>query len=310
MTDSFRDTGRPLLVVMADRNSIFVRGLSAFKRRTLYANIINDRTAVYYTTAISRVDPFVDLNAIRVEYIKGYEDVVINSDHPISAVDPAQLPQGLTRLMIDSQGVVQQVPTMLFLTLILPVGLVAFLVNSGIQSIRSNRRIQLHESGKAGIGIANYRIPLMIEEVERAVEGVFKDKRPRKISAGDDPPKDVAAQSNGSTKLAVPDNGTGRPSASSTTLVSFPNQDQAEPNQDQDITKLLQDGTTKFSELSLTKDQLGMIESLDQVGFRKYPVHIRQDRHTHAAIIVRMPKKTFEEGKIVIRHWLENEFDL
>jgi hypothetical protein len=54
--DNFRDTGKPLLEVLADPESIFIKGLVKFERRTLYTNIVNDRSAVYYTTGISKID--------------------------------------------------------------------------------------------------------------------------------------------------------------------------------------------------------------------------------------------------------------
>jgi hypothetical protein len=62
--------------------------------------------------------------------------------------------------------------------------------------------------------------------------------------------------------------------------------------------------------LALTPDQFSMIKSLNRVGFRKYPVYIHKHRHTHAAIVVRMDKEGFEEGHTVIKHWLDNEFEL
>ena len=40
--DRFRDTGRPLLSVLADPSSVFILALSKFKKRVLYCNIIND----------------------------------------------------------------------------------------------------------------------------------------------------------------------------------------------------------------------------------------------------------------------------
>jgi len=60
--------------------------------------------------------------------------------------------------------------------------------------------------------------------------------------------------------------------------------------------------------LALAPAQFEIIDGLNAVGFRKYPVYIHKARHSHAAIIVRMPKKGFEEGKIVVKHWLEEEF--
>jgi hypothetical protein len=60
--------------------------------------------------------------------------------------------------------------------------------------------------------------------------------------------------------------------------------------------------------LALTPDQFAMIQSLDAVGWRKYSVYIHNDRHSHAAIIVRMNKDSFVEGYTVLRHWLDDEF--
>ncbi|KAF7187254.1 Lipid droplet phospholipase 1 [Pseudocercospora fuligena] len=64
LVDSFRETGRPLLSLLSDPNSIFVKGLDMFKNKWLYANTINDRSVPWYTAAWSRTDPFVELDKI------------------------------------------------------------------------------------------------------------------------------------------------------------------------------------------------------------------------------------------------------
>ena len=86
--DNFRDTGRPLLEVLADPDSIFIKGLAEFERRSLYANIVNDRSAVFYTTGISKIDPFTNLSKVKINYVKGYEDVIIDNDGPVAPIDP------------------------------------------------------------------------------------------------------------------------------------------------------------------------------------------------------------------------------
>jgi len=58
----------------------------------------------------------------------------------------------------------------------------------------------------------------------------------------------------------------------------------------------------------LTPEQFAIIDSLNEVGIKKYPVHIQKNRHSHAAIIVRSAKDSFAEGKLVMKHWLDNEF--
>ena len=62
--------------------------------------------------------------------------------------------------------------------------------------------------------------------------------------------------------------------------------------------------------LALAPYQFRMVQALDNVGFRKYPVWIHKSHHSHAAIITRMDKPGYDEGKIVLRHWLDAEFIL
>jgi putative intracellular protease/amidase len=69
--DQFRDTGKPLLAVLADPNSIFMSGLAKFKRHTLYTNITNDRSALHYTTAISKTDTYTDHSKVNGHYLPG-----------------------------------------------------------------------------------------------------------------------------------------------------------------------------------------------------------------------------------------------
>lgn len=61
--------------------------------------------------------------------------------------------------------------------------------------------------------------------------------------------------------------------------------------------------------LALAQSQFEMIQNLDTMGFYKFPVWIHNDTHSHAAIIVRRPwKKSWAEGKVVVRHWVEEMF--
>ena len=298
VTDSFRDTGRPLLAILADRNSIFMRGLALFGRRTLYANIINDRSVPYYTAAASRVDPFVNLDCIRINYLKGYDDIVLDPQDPVSSVEPEKPSRGLEGLITNGRSMVEKLPVAVLIGLLLPVGLVAYLVNSGIQSVRSNRRILLHEQGKAGIGVGAYHMPLIVEEMQSVVEGAIQAAHPglsshrgqsgetsRKDQASD---RDPPSASDSSSTLA--------PRGSSNLVVHGHDR----PGDDQ---------PSQFMSVTLTRAQFIIVDGLEGIHLRKYAVHIRRHRHTHAAIVVRTPKKEFEEGKTVIRHLVENELD-
>ncbi|KAL4723712.1 hypothetical protein ACLX1H_009356 [Fusarium chlamydosporum] len=274
--DNFRDTGRPLLAVLTDSDSIFMSGLKKFKRRTLYANIVNDRSVVHYTSAITKTDPYTDLDNVKLNYLKGYEGVVLDPDHPVS---PSPKLQAQDTLSTDFESVkkwVKNVPWMLTIGVIIPIGVVVFLANSAVQTVRSAKRIKLHESGLAGLKIEDYRMPLRIkaiqDEVEQAYE-VLNSAQDQQYLASDSD-EDLAYGAEGQKKLKRE------------RRMSTPGQ----------------------PTLALTPEQFEMIENLDASGWRKFPVHIQKHRHSHAAIVVRMDKESFADGWVVLGHWAESEF--
>lgn len=263
MIDSFRDTGKPLLSVLADRESIFVKALERFQDRVAYANVVNDRSAVFYTTAILKNNPFVDVESMPINYVKGYESVIVNPDQfflPESESEESSLHAQQTGL----RSVLSKLPLWIFLAVFIPIGVCVFLPYSAVQTIRSRKRIRLHEQGESGILPGNYRsFPLVVQS---AVEDVFENvnARQEEYLSPDDPKPD--------TDPAV-----------------------ATASEKEEL-------------LALTPEQFAIIDSLDAVGFRRFPVYIHNHHHSHAAIIVRMPKKGFEEGEVVIKHWLDAVF--
>lgn len=284
--DTFRDTNRPILSVLADPDSIFMRALSLFKHRTLYANIINDRSAPYYTTAITPTDPFVDLDAVNIRYLGSYSPVILDPDHPV-APKPAQDPQSFyTRLSSSGQGLLYRLPLYTALIALIPVATVAWTINSSIQSFRSNKRIQLHEQGA---GLDAYRIPLLTsssDTARSAMSGAFR--RMNSTQGHDYLPESSDEEPETTGNGAAPDNVDGAPLELKRTTSR----------------------KAEFPTLALSDEQFEMIRHLDGVGWKKNLVHIHNHRHTHAAIIVRTPKPGFEEGKVVVRYWLDEEFEI
>jgi len=292
--DTFRETGRPLLSVLADPNSIFIKALSQFKNRVLYANVINDRSAPYYTTYITRIDPYADIEAVNISYCKGYEPVILDPSNPVSRKVPSENLSLYNRLTSNSQALLNRAPMYAMFAAIIPVGALVFLITSGFQSIRSQQRIRLHEQGKAGIGLGSYRIPLMIENAQSAVQGAFENVNARQSQEylPDDTEEISSEEAQGETGP-----GKGRRS------------DSAEPTAPL-LTRTSTRSKTEFPTLALSPEQFAMIEALEDVGFRKYPVYIHKVTHTHAAMIVRTPRADFEEGKVVMKHWISEEFEI
>ena len=290
--DLFRQTGRPLLAVLADRGSIFMRALSRFQVRSLYANIQNDRTAPFYTTGISRIDPYKNLPNLNLNYVPGYDNVILDSTRPIlpeAQIGSGNKPSFLSAVKRSTISIARRIPLALAFVLFVPIFTIVFLTSSIVQTFRSARRIRLHEQGKAGIGLGTYRLPLMVEDMHTAMEEAMGDLAP---ASADTRRKD------GDGREYLPASDTTSPKAA----VKAANAELDESKQ-----------TQTFPVLALSKEQFEMIDSLDsdEVRFTKHFVHIHHVMHSHAAIIVRSPKKkAFREGKEVIRFWLENEFML
>lgn len=285
--DTFRDTNRPILSLLADPDSIFMRSLSLFKNRALYANITNDRSAPYYTTAISATDPFVNLEAINLHYLDSYSPNILIPEHAVSP-KPAQEQLSLyTRLTSSSQNLLMRVPLYTAIAALIPIATVAWTINSGIQSFRSNKRIQLHEQGK---GLDSYRIPFLTNggnTARSAVSGAFR--RMNSTQGQDYLPEssdEDLTNSNGAVLM-----------------------DPSTPGLPLEL-KRTTSRKADFPTLALSDEQFEMIKNLDSVGWKKYPVHIQNHGHTHAAIIVRMEKPGFDEGKVVVKHWVDEEFEI
>jgi hypothetical protein len=273
--DNFRDTGRPLLSILADTKSIFGLGLMRFRRRTLYANIINDRVAVFYTTGISKKDPFEDLDRVKCKFVKGFDDVILDPDEPVTMKADYKPPTETfsEKFMRRLKSLPFNVG---FVVLFLPIGLTVFSIMSAIQAVHSPRRIKLHQTGLAGMDFSKYRVPLWVEKMKHAVDEAYdKTRQPKEVDYLSDDTLSPAS-SEGSFEQ------------------SFKLQ-RAEPLAD-------------FPKLELTDDQFEMIDSLNSMGWRKYPVWIHNHRHSHAAIVLRMDKESHKEGKQVLRHWSEAEF--
>ncbi|KAI9369822.1 putative serine esterase-domain-containing protein [Aspergillus egyptiacus] len=238
--DNFHGTGRPLLSILADPDSVFIAGLRKFKRRILYANITNDRSAAYYTTCIAKTDPYVDTTTIRANYVPGYEDVILDPGDPFSSIlaKPEPTSTTITSLKASAARYLQNIPFIIFVLFLLPIGIVYLLCNATIQTICGIRRIRQHNQQ-------------------------YLDRFPGPIWA-----KEIRGSLRLEGEAEVVD----------------------EPT------------------LALTPYQFAMISSLDQVGWRKYPVWIHNDRHSHAAIIARRDTPRFAEGLVVLRHWIDEEF--
>nr|POF04456.1 putative lipase [Quercus suber] len=281
LVDNFRDTSRGLLDILADPSKVFLQGLKRFKNKTGYANTTNDRSVPFYTSAVSRVDPFVDLDAIELNYLEGQtgEKVLLDPANPAKprSADASPL---TVRERYFSPRALSNIPVYAAILTVAPIVLPLFFVNAGYQTYRSANRIRLHESGSE-LDVKRYRIPLL-EEAQAMQDSIVER---------------VAGQS--------PEGYLPTPPPENTMATSSSPSSEGDSN-----VKLAQEQSHKndspFPTLALSKAQFAMVDGLKSSGLVIYPCHIIKVRHTHAAIVVRSPKEGFSEGKIVIKHWTTN----
>ncbi|RMY75954.1 hypothetical protein D0863_02267 [Hortaea werneckii] len=300
LTDDFRDTGRPLLAVMADPTSIFVRGLAVFRRKSVYANTTNDRSVPYYTSAISSTDPFVDLDAIDIHPLPDQDlPVVLDPCHPVSPRKQPEVPRPLTfrERYIVSDKTKAALPFYAVLAGVLPLAIPLFMLNAGYQTYKSAQRVRLHEQGDL-VDLQRYRIPLL--EESQAVQDAMVERLATESSA------------QGTTSAVAGKAGEGQEE-----YLPTPPPEEESSNPSTEATGADPTTTTATSSsssssssspwplLPLSPLQSQMITNLDQhVAFTKFPVHIQNVRHTHAAIVVRTPRESFAEGRMVSAHWV------
>jgi hypothetical protein len=277
--DKFRDTGKPVLALLADPDSIFMAALRPFKRRTLYCNITNDMNTDYYTTSIRNNNPYADLSGMKANYLAGYDSVMLNPAQPVSIQDSSQ---GGSRTSWVKRAFmwVKQIPYYLALSAFAPIFVVSCLVYSFVETTRSNFRISRHESGAAGIRIQQYRVPLLVQNVRRDAEQILV--------------KTLGGQQG---QELVPDAGD----------TDAGDGDQASQQQAGGASCC----TGKQAELpplALDANQRAMIEGLNTLDWRRYPVWIQKQDKAHEAIAVCFPRKDYEEGYVVLRHYATEEF--
>ena len=126
LIDNFRDTGKPLLSLMADPNSVFTAGLRRFKNKWLYANTMNDRSVPYYTAMFSRTDPYVNLDKIEVHYAKDQPkpgQVILDPEHPVNPKKPSEEQLSLVQRFMPYQRTINNIPFYMVIFSLLPLAL-------------------------------------------------------------------------------------------------------------------------------------------------------------------------------------------
>ena len=132
---------RPLMEIMTEPESVFVKGLTRFTSLNCYANIANDRSVPYFSAAIASTDPFRDLKTVRLNHLEKYGDVVLDPAHPYDDLKDGETAEEYTYALWARERVLRTV-----LLAGLPLWLLVFAVNAVIANYKSSRRIKAHRS--------------------------------------------------------------------------------------------------------------------------------------------------------------------
>lgn len=249
LSDIFRETGQPLLVVLSEVDSTFMRGLASYGRRSLYGNLMNDRVAPFFSTSFYDGNAAtLDISNANVRYLPNSQEVLVDDGELVS-----NSPCPARDLRPSFRSFLGQLPSYSLLFFLSPILLGIFFINSRVQTYKSNARRRQHEQEKETIHSSN---------------------------AGN------------------------QKEASSAEPLSLESAESSE--YDNTRSRLCCDGSGSSSLLKMDRNQKAIRLSLNSLGFRKYPVHIHRDRHSHAAIIVRKNRESFMEGWIVIRHMVQD----
>jgi len=263
----------PLLVRLSDSNSYFFHGLSKFKYKVLYANAVNDKRCAYYTASISDIDPFhsvsnKDADRISASFIDGYAPTIVDLTKPISVLDRAQRAK-------EVQKTWKQFFMRRYRWLNVFLNIMIYTPFWGLTFITNSiiERVKLIRRLSAFHKDESNNFNHLYTPVKSEDRGILNAYE---ISSNDrvyDQKESIVESLYGAINNEVQE-----------------------------------ENLTAGDKVNLSPSQLSIVNNLNKLNWKKHAVIIRKAKTTHAAAIYRHEDPTFEEGKVVVKHFVENSF--
>lgn len=334
----------PLLQWMSDPASKFYKALALFETRSLYANCINDRRTSWYTTLISNVDPFnsmvsESLSAYQLRYIDGYEPTMVDFSQPITfnKVEPVASPGfSFQRFLFKTFTWLKVLGHFLLIT---PIYSFFLLGNAIWQRIKMNRRLRaFYLDGADSLGALYDLVSEELESVndfelvdedaeKQENKGAYNDANYGNDSSYNNDTSDsdsfmdeFGERMRDETDVFVESIVSAINSASyydyHYSVTKSPQEKILNENNENEGVSLLPNSLLNLKgkkisndfKLKITDAQEAIVSNLNTLKWYKYPVIIRHTKATHAAVIYRHPDPDFGEGKVVVRHFVEQVF--
>lgn len=304
----------PLLQWMTNPSSKFYQSLKLFKSRTLYANTINDRRTSWYTAFVSAFDPFNSmvneaLSAYSLQYVEGYEPTIVDFSKPIefNRICHEKPPRvSIGRITYKSLVWLKVLGSFVLLAPIYALYVI-------FKSIRQRVTIRM-------------RIKKFARESAEGLKALYQaathdDHNPSKVSfdnkyesESDDEIVKISDRVYDQTETFVDSVYSALNSASyydyhhSVTKADDTKTMEKEPLKSRGPVTLKGKAAAPNFKVNLTESQQQIVENFNKLGWTKFPVIIRHTKATHAAIIYRQDDPDFEEGKLVVRHFINQVF--
>lgn len=261
----------PLLVWMATPRSVFFKALALFQHRTLYSNVINDKRTCWFTSAIEASDPY-QLMLNQDPY--AYELEFVDGYAPV-VVDVSVPPVFAERDEIFAQRLsVNNFVWRKFNWLKVVGNIVLWTPVWAVSFICLSivQRIRL-----------NRRVNLFFKESSNNLIHLYEQIKPSEANV---PHRsickeiDISAHDGADTVVEL--------------LYGAINSERYHAT----------------PQLALDPKQVFIVKQLNTISWTKYPVMIRNTTATHAAAIVRHDDPSFEEGKVVVDHFIKEVLNL
>lgn len=377
LKDQVRSAGNlPLVYLMSMENSVFYKALQEFKYKALYANVINDKRTAWWTSGISKNDPFFGVDQFngvnRFSYIPGFEPIILDHSKPIriskleQVTDDGdvegfdlQLPQGKgedEEKMVPPAALIPQryefffinywcaklgrwLMVLLNLLIIAPLWVIWFFVSGTMETMKSTLRVTkffnqyshqfIHDyfelsheqplqedSGEEDLSTVvtnDYEMQIeqsLNDQADTLIESVFNaiERKNTHTAIVDDADPD-ADEGFGNTESMV----RGEHSIKTTIreLELYSVHEIISKKESLSSQQMAEESLSLLENfhLNITPRQLEIIDSLNKIHWKKFPIYIRNTTSTHACSIVRHKDPAFTEGEKIVNHWIQNVFE-
>lgn len=276
LRDKVGEFGKPLLVWMADPRSKFYKALAKFKYKSLYANVVNDKRCSWYTASISPDDKVNSLynkrpENINCKYIKGYQPNVIDVTKPFYYEKVDNLRESSNHRFKWFWKTLNWIKLIGTITVYSPI----FIITSIVQRIYNRKRVSEFFQNESNDLLHMY-------EHEHEVGGEEEEQQQQQYHSSVF--ADISNKVDDEQETLVEDI--------------------------YDAMNWKASHSSTFPPIRLDHNQSYIVEKLNTIGWKKYPIIIRHTKGTHGAAIIKHYDPNFDEGEVIVRHFVKEVFKL